>query len=195
MSTHTLYHLDSSNYYTGNTSEAPLDKIATALSPVPKYLILRGTTDVAPPTPTDGTWPHWTGIEWELVESHKGEYIWIGNARFKCNYHGPLHSGDSLTPPVEIAEKVARADFKKSRAAAVSALTVTVEGLTFNADETSRIRMRDAADAAETLGSTVVPYWVLADDTVAYDIPVSTMRMAHAQAMVAMSSVWLPPAP
>lgn len=193
MTAPTLYHIDHSGFYTGQTSEAPLDKLLAAINPEPRYLTLRGTTQVLPPVPGEGTWPRFVDGAWELAESHKGEYIWKSSVRFKCTHHGPLQEGHSLTPPAEIAEAIAAAQFKKTRAATVEALTVTVDGLTFDADEVSRWRMRDAYEAAETLGSPVVPFWRMADDTTAYDIPVATMKMAHAQAMVAMSTVWLPP--
>jgi hypothetical protein len=96
--------------------------------------------------------------------------------------------------PARTAEELeaeALAAFKIDRQALVDALTVTVNGREYDANETAQRRMLGAADAADTLGSTTVPLWVLADNTVAIDVPVADLRMAHALAFVAMSKIWV----
>lgn len=184
-----LYHFDNLGFYTGQTSEAPVDKLLTNLRGETKYLVPRGTTSAIPPVPTAGTWPRWNSNAWELAESYKGEYIWIGNARIKCSYHGPLQNGHSLTPPAEIAEKVARAEFKKARASAVAAIVVTVDGMSFDGDEESQGRMARAIAAAAS--DVEQGPWRLADNTTAM-VSCSQLRQALRLAMVAQSQVWFP---
>lgn len=69
----------------------------------------------------------------------------------------------SARPEVELAQA------KKERADAVSKLTVTVDGMVFDADETSQNRMSRVVAGAQALGidQSTTQVWVLADNTVA----------------------------
>lgn len=108
----------------------------------------------------------------------------------------------SVVPPVlveipaeEIAQlnaEIARAQFKQSRAILVDAITVEVNGNLFDGNEVAQARMLSAIAAAQNLGSASVPLWVLADNQPVYDLPVEDLKQAHALAVVAMASVWLP---
>jgi hypothetical protein len=82
--------------------------------------------------------------------------------------------------------------FKEWRESQVEELTVTVNGKTYDADEVSQGRMARAILAAEATGSTTVPFWVLANNEVASDIPLNTFKQVLAQSVIAMSNLWLP---
>lgn len=90
-------------------------------------------------------------------------------------------------------EKAAQAleEAKRYRAAQVAAITVVVDGMTFDGDETAQSRMARAITAAETAGmdSTV---WVLADNTVA-TVTKAQLQQALTKAMLAMSELWTVP--
>lgn len=82
-------------------------------------------------------------------------------------------SGKPSKPtPEEIAEREkeeALAQAKKERAEAVSKLTVMLDGMVFDADETSQNRMSRVVSGAQALGidQSTTQVWVLADNTVA----------------------------
>lgn len=87
------------------------------------------------------------------------------------------------------AEALIRA--KIERAAAVDALTVEVDGMTFDGNEEAQSRMTRALEVAKITGmeSTV---WVLADNTVA-EVTVTQMQRALTKAMLAMGELWVKP--
>lgn len=95
---------------------------------------------------------------------------------------------------VETSAEKARIAFKVDRAAQLAALKVTVDSMVFDADETSQTRMRNAIEAAKFLNSPTIPFWVLSDNTVVQNIPVATLEQVHADAILAMAALWLPPA-
>lgn len=97
-------------------------------------------------------------------------------------------------PPPTAEQLAAEADdaFKLARDAQVRALTVSVNGRTFDANETAQRRMKGAVDAARLLGSETVPLWKLADNTVVRDVPIDDLEMAHALAFIKMSELWVP---
>lgn len=100
--------------------------------------------------------------------------------------------------PEEIAEREkaeALAQAKKERAEAVSRLTVTIDGMVFDADETSQNRMSRVVAGAQALGvdmNTTTQIWVLADNTVATPT-VAQLAQALKLAGEAQSELWVLP--
>lgn len=100
--------------------------------------------------------------------------------------------------PEEIAEREkaeALAQAKKERAEAVSKLTVTVDGMVFDADETSQNRMSRVVAGAQALGvglNTTTQIWVLADNTVATPT-VAQLAQALKLAGEAQTALWTKP--
>ena len=108
--------------------------------------------------------------------------------------------GDQRPPeptPEEIAEREkaeALAQAKKERAEAVSKLTVTVDGMVFDADETSQNRMSRVVAGAQALGidQSTPQVWVLADNTVATPT-VAQLAQALKLAGEAQTALWTIP--
>lgn len=99
--------------------------------------------------------------------------------------------------PEEIAEREAAealAQAKKERAEAVSKLTVTVDGMVFDADETSQNRMSRVVAGAQALGiaQSTTQVWVLADNTVATPT-VAQLAQALKLAGEAQTALWTVP--
>lgn len=100
--------------------------------------------------------------------------------------------------PEEIAEREkaeALAQAKEERADAVSKLTVTVDGMVFDADETSQNRMSRVMSGAQALGidmNTTTQIWVLADNTVATPT-VKQLAQALKLAGEAQTALWTKP--
>lgn len=117
-----------------------------------------------------------------------GEAPEEGKVEFWAQY-GVTYSERELTPEEQEAQNLAIA--KRERAAKVAAITVEVDGMVFDGDESAQSRMARAITAAETAGleSTV---WVLADNTVATVTKVQ-LQQALAKAMIAMSELWTYP--
>lgn len=93
----------------------------------------------------------------------------------------------------EIAEmELAKA--KAERAEAVSKLTVTVDGMVFDADETSQNRMSRVVAGAQALGidQSTTQVWVLADNTVATPT-VAQLARALKLAGEAQTELWTKP--
>lgn len=80
---------------------------------------------------------------------------------------------------------------KFARNVALSQLTVTVDGLLFNADETAQARMHRTL-AAVALGDGSQIKWVLADHTVAI-VTVSQLQRAFKAAVDAQAELWTAP--
>lgn len=105
-------------------------------------------------------------------------------------------------PPEPTAEEIAEreaaealAQAKKERAEAVSKLTVTVDGMVFDADETSQNRMSRLVAGAQALGvdlNTTTQVWVLADNTVATPT-VAQLAQALKLAGEAQTALWTVP--
>ena len=83
---------------------------------------------------------------------------------------------------------------KAERAAAVSKLTVTVDGMVFDADETSQNRMSRVVAGAQALGidQSTTQVWVLADNTVAQPT-VAQLAQALKLAGEAQTALWTKP--
>lgn len=100
--------------------------------------------------------------------------------------------------PEEIAEREkaeALAQAKKERAEAVSKLKVIIDGMIFDADETSQNRMSRVVAGAQALGvdlNTTTQIWVLADNTVATPT-VAQLAQALKLAGKAQSELWIVP--
>lgn len=93
------------------------------------------------------------------------------------------------TEEEKAAEELEKA--KIERAETVERLKVEVDGMTFDADETSQTRMTRAIAAADATGLTET-VWVLADNSVA-KVTLDQMKQALAKAMLAMADVWTIP--
>ena len=83
------------------------------------------------------------------------------------------------------------AEAKRLRAAQVAAITVNVDGMLFNGDETSQDRMTRALRVAEITGMESTN-WVLANDQVA-TVTVAQMKQALAKSMLTQGSYWTKP--
>lgn len=95
--------------------------------------------------------------------------------------------------PEEQAEQ-ALAHAKAERADAVSRITVTVDGLVFDGDETAQDRMARAITMFQASGlpADTTTKWVLADNTIA-DVTVSQLAQALLLAGQAQTALWTIP--
>lgn len=92
-------------------------------------------------------------------------------------------------PTQEEIEAQALAIAKRERAKAVERLTVEVEGMVFNADETSQARMSVAASSMTDDETNV---WVLHDNSVV-QVTKAQLMQACRLARIAQSAVWTKP--
>lgn len=92
-------------------------------------------------------------------------------------------------PTEEEKQAQALADAKRERAKAVDRLTVEVDGMVFDADETSQARMSVAASSMTDEDTNV---WVLHDNSV---VQVTKAQLLHAcrLARIAQSALWTKP--
>lgn len=102
-----------------------------------------------------------------------------------------------VSPPEPTEEELAQAKLaqaKEERAEAVSKLTVTVDGMVFDADETSQNRMSRVVAGAQALGidQSTTQIWVLADNTVATPT-VAQLAQALKLAGEAQTALWTVP--
>lgn len=97
-------------------------------------------------------------------------------------------------PTEEEKAKAALSQAKAERADAVSKLTVTVDGMVFDADETSQNRMSRVVAGAQALGidQSTTQVWVLADNTVATPT-VAQLAKALKLAGEAQTALWTKP--
>jgi hypothetical protein len=96
---------------------------------------------------------------------------------------------DAPTEPVRIADVIntyARTVFKAERAAKVENLKVTVDGMVFDADETSHTRMVAAIASME---KDETQLWVLADNSVKFPTKEQLIQAAKL-ARTAQTAVW-----
>lgn len=185
-----LYTYDKDGLYVGIV-QAQVDPLASASAGTNVYLYPANATDTVPPEEV-GKWPVFSGGSWTLLDDFRGQTIYQGTNTQEMLVLGAVPEGWSLTPTQEFIDLQARNAFLQARAEAVAAITVTVNGNTYDGHEVAQTRMKGAADAARVLGSPTVPLWVLADNTVIYDVPVADLDMAHALAFVAMGELWVP---
>lgn len=95
--------------------------------------------------------------------------------------------------PEELAAQ-ALAEAKATRAAAVAALTVEVDGMVFDGDETAQERMARTVTAATATGASMddVTTWVLHDNTVA-QVSIRQLATALRLAGEAQTALWTMP--
>lgn len=97
------------------------------------------------------------------------------------------------TPEEQAAAELAKA--KQERADTVSKITVEVDGMVFDGDETAQTRMGRTIAAATVLGvdlDTTKQVWVLADNTVA-EPTIKQLARALQLAGAAQTKVWTTP--
>lgn len=92
-------------------------------------------------------------------------------------------------PTPEELEAQALANAKAERAAEVEALTVEVDGMVFDADETSQARM---SVAASSMTDDELNVWVLHDNSIV-QVTKSQLMQACRLARIAQSAVWTKP--
>ena len=179
------------------------------------WLLPADSTFTEPPVAEKGHAVRWNGTAWEQVEDHrqtrdmggvpiegtgtpywlKGD-TWDSPARYMTKL-GPLPDGALLTKPekpLEVIEAEAMQVAKSTRAALVEKATVTVDGMTFDADETSQNRLSRGITAALALGlgPDETTEWTLADNSSA-QVTVQQMARALLAAGQYQTSVWRMP--
>ena len=94
----------------------------------------------------------------------------------------------------EVPEEVALLNAKAERAKAVAAITVEVDGMTFDGDETAQGRMARAITMfqASSLPEDTTTAWVLADNTVA-QVTVNQLAQALLLAGQKQTELWTVP--
>lgn len=105
-------------------------------------------------------------------------------------YNGSWYlQGYAPEKPQELIEAEALAKAKQERASEVDRLTVEVEGMVFDADETSQARMSVAASSMTDDETNV---WVLHDNSVV-QVTKAQLLQACRLARIAQSAVWTKP--
>lgn len=172
------------------SEEAFLDPLETEQQGKDVYLLPADSTFTEPFTAKDGFAVVWNGEAWEYIEDHRQKQdhggvivensgtsywmpgdTWESPARYMTEL-GNLPEGALLVRPEKPADVLAAealAQAKVKRAAAVAALTVKVDSMTFDADEIAQERMSRAVTAAIATGegTSATTTWVLHDNTVA----------------------------
>lgn len=170
--------------------EAFLDPLETEQQGKDVYLLPADSTFTDPLDPKDGYAVVWNGDAWEYKEDYRqkrddggviiegtGTSYWMPGDTWESPARhmtelGNLPEGALLVRPEKPADVLAAealAQAKVKRAAAVAALTVKVDGLTFDADEVAQERMSRSVTAAIATGegTSATTTWVLHDNTVA----------------------------
>lgn len=179
------------------------------------WLLPADSTFTAPLAAKKGYAVVWNGKAWEHVEDHrqtrdKGGVIvegsgtpywmpkdtWQTPARYMTEL-GPLPEGALLARPEKPAEVVAEEAMqtaKATRAAAVAAITVEVDGKVFDGDEVAQERMARTVTAATATGASMddTTTWVLHDNTVV-QVSIRQLAMALRLAGEAQTSLWTVP--
>lgn len=179
------------------------------------WLLPADSTFTAPLDPKDGYAVCWNGQAWEYKEDHRqkrdggGVIIegtgtpywmpkdtWDSPARYMTEL-GPLPEGALLARPEKPAEVVAEETMqmaKATRAAAVAAITVEVDGMVFDGDEVAQERMARTVTAATATGASMddTTTWVLHDNTVA-QVSIRQLAMALRLAGEAQTLLWTVP--
>lgn len=205
------YKFDSDTKEYLYSEETFLDPLESRLQGRDVWLLPADSTFTAPLEPRIGHAVCWNGSEWEYLEDHrqtrdKGGMIvegsgtaywmpgdtWDSPARYMAK-PGPLPEGAMLKAPAKPAEVLAAealALAKAERARAVAALTVEVDGMVFDGDETAQERMSRAVVLADSMDETTE--WVLADHTVAV-VTADQLRRACRAAGKAQTELWVVP--
>lgn len=117
--------------------------------------------------------------EMDVEQGYDGEWYVAGYAPVK---------------PQELIEEEALAQAKATRAAAVAAITVEVDGMTFDGDEVAQERMARTVTAATATGASMddTTVWVLHDNTVATPT-IRQLATALRLAGEAQTALWTKP--
>jgi biopolymer transport protein ExbD len=197
------------------TEEAFLDPLETEAADKPVYLLPADSTFTEPLEAKNGYAVVWNGATWEYAEDHrqkrdgggvviegtgtpywlKGD-TWESPARYMTEL-GPLPDGALLERPEKPADVVAEEEMqtaKAERAAAVAAITVEVDGMTFDGDEVAQERMARTVTAATATGASMddTTVWVLHDNTVAQPT-IRQLATALRMAGEAQTALWTVP--
>lgn len=195
--------------------EAFLDPLETEQQGQQVWLLPADNTFAKPLTEKKGYAVVWSGTAWEYIEDHRQTHdkggvpvegsgtpywlpgdTWQTPARYMTEL-GKLPEGAMLEKPEKPAEVLAEeelAKLKAERAAAVAALTVTVDGMVFDGDETAQERMARTVTAATATGASMddTTVWVLHDNTVATPT-IRQLATALRMAGEAQTALWTVP--
>ena len=205
-----IYRFDAESREFLHAEEAALDPLESVAQGREVWLLPAEATFTPPPVAGEGLVALWRGMGWELVEDHRQKFegglplsgsgtpfwmpgdAWNAAPRY-ASEPGPLPEGalrEAPAKPAEVleAERLARA--KAERSEAVDALTVEVDGLTFDANEKAQERMARAVLMAESPEEQTE--WVLHDDSVAL-VTAEQLRRACRAAGRAQGALWVRP--
>lgn len=179
------------------------------------WLLPADSTFTAPLNPKDGYAVCWNGRAWEYVEDHRqkqdrnglhptgqGTVYWMPEDTWESPARhmtalGPLPAGAMLEAPAKpqnVIDAEILAQAKAERAAAVASITVTVDGMVFDGDETAQERMARTVTAASATGASMddTTTWVLHDNTVA-QVSIQQLATALRLAGEAQTALWTVP--
>lgn len=191
------------NYLFKEEVDCQTDPVASEKSGEIVYLLPGNSTFEVPPEKEDGYVIIFENGHWVKKHDYKGRTYYVtadgyyGSPKEMKEY-GDLPDGCSFDRPPMTTEEQAQADLnsaKATRATKVDALTVTVDGMVFDADETSQNRMSRVVAGAQALGvdlNTTTQIWVLADNTVATPT-VAQLAQALKLAGQKQSELWIVP--
>ena len=191
------------NYLFKEEVDCQTDPVASKKSGETVYLLPGNSTFEVPPEKEDGYVIIFENGHWVKKHDYKGKTYYVtadgyyGSPKEMKEY-GDLPEGCSFDRPPMTAEEQAKADLdaaKAERATQVGRLTVTVDGMVFDADETSQNRMSRVVSGAQALGidmNTTTQVWVLADNTVAQPT-VAQLAQALKLAGEAQTALWTKP--
>lgn len=134
-------------------------------------------------------------MTFEIGQTFEGKYhpeaaVWCNSNRAFIEKQGDAYVIVAIPEPtLEELEAQALATAKAERAAEVERLTVEVEGMVFDADETSQARMSVAASSMTDDETNV---WVLHDNSVV-QVTKTQLLQACRLARIAQSAVWTKP--
>ena len=205
-----IYRFDAESREFLHAEEAALDPLESVVQGREVWLLPAEATFTPPPASRAGHVAVWRGEAWELVADHRqnfegglpvpgsGTAFWMPGDAWNAapryvDKPGPLPEGalrEAPAKPAEVleAERLARA--KAERTDAVEALTVEVDGLTFDANEKAQERMARAVLMAESPDEQIE--WVLHDNSVA-PVTAEQLRMACRAAGKAQGALWVRP--
>lgn len=179
------------------------------------YLLPKNSTKTTPPEEKIGYARVFAEGGWKQIEDHRqkrdssgtiiegsGTPYWIDGdghyspARYMLDL-GPLPDGALLTRPKKTQEESLLENLKNAksvRAFDVSQITVEVDGMTFDGDETSQDRMTRAITMFTSSGlpEDTTTSWVLADNTVA-QVTIGQLTQALLLAGKKQTELWTKP--